>query len=82
MSVTRKSASPTVRERKERRKRFRAALALAGLNAKDFAALPDVRVTPAHLSQTLHGHRVSATLLQKVDAFIAKHLEPASALAS
>lgn len=78
MSVTGKLALPTVRERKERRKRFRAALALAGKDAQDFAA--DVDVTPAHLSQVLHGKRESVTLLQKVDAFIAKYLsEPTSA---
>lgn len=80
MSVSSKSGLPSVREQKERRKRFRAALALAGKDAQDFAEEADV--TASHLSLVLHGKRESAILLQKVDAFIAKHLpEPASAVA-
>lgn len=79
MTVIGKSASPTVRELKERRKRFRAALALAGLDAQDFADQKDVDVTPSHLSLVLHGKRESPPLIAKVDAFIAKHLKSASA---
>lgn len=72
MTVTGKTASPSLREQKERRKRFRAALALAGIDAQDFAVQADV--TPAHLSQVLHGKRESQTLTEKVDRFTEKHL--------
>ena len=73
MSITGKTVSTSsVREARERRKRFRAALALAGRDAKDFAK--DAGVGGAHLSQVLHGHRESAILVEKIEAFIEKHL--------
>jgi transcriptional regulator with XRE-family HTH domain len=61
-----------MRECQARRKRFRAALALAGKDAKDFATAAGV--TAPHLSLVLHGKRESAVLVQKVDAFIARYL--------
>lgn len=83
MSISGKLALPTVREQKERRKRFRAALALAGMSAQEFADLKDVDVTASHLSLVLHGKRESPPLIAKVDAFVAKYLPevPASAVA-
>lgn len=66
-----------MREQTERRKRFRAALALAGIDAQDFAKSADVGAP--HLSQVLHGKRDSAVLVAKVDAFIAKHLDKVEA---
>lgn len=59
---------------KERRKRFRAALALAGMTQETFADRKDVDVSPEHLSLVLHGKRESQPLLAKVDAFIATKL--------
>lgn len=61
-------------EQRERRKRFRAALALAGMTQEGFAGRKDVGVSPEHVSLVLYGRRVSAPLLAKIDSFIAKHL--------
>jgi len=55
-----------------RKARFRAALALAGLTAKQWAEQQDI--TPSHLSQVLSGKHESRTLIEKVDAFTKKHV--------
>lgn len=54
------------------RKRFRAALSLAGMTQGDFAVQADV--TQGHLSQVLSGFRESGTLTEKIEAFIGQHL--------
>lgn len=72
MPVTGKRTSPTIVESVERRKRFRAALALAGMDAQDFAEM--VAVTPAHVSMVLSGKRESEVLCAKIDAFADKYL--------
>ena len=56
-----------------RKARFKAALALSRTSAKTWAE--DHGVTRSHLNQVLAGHRESASLLSKVDDFIALHLE-------
>lgn len=61
-----------VRERKERKRRFVAALALAGMRQSDFADRHDI--DPGHLSKVLSGERDSLRLVGKVEAFIAQHL--------
>lgn len=55
-----------------RKKRFRAALALAGTTAEAWAI--ENGVTAGHLSQVLSGKRDSRSLLEKVDAFTRKHV--------
>lgn len=55
-----------------RRKRFRAALDLAGHTQESWATT--VGVTAGHLSQVLGGKRESAALTEKIDAFILEHL--------
>lgn len=65
------------RQRKVRKQRFAAALALAGLRQSDFADRNDV--DPGHLSKVLNGDRESASLTEKVDAFIAKYLPSSEA---
>ena len=56
-----------------RKSRFRAALALAHLQAQEWAKAQGV--TPGHLSQVLDGKHESATLTQKIDAFIDQQLK-------
>jgi hypothetical protein len=58
---------------------FRAALALAGTTAERWAE--GEGVTSGHLSHVLAGKRESATLTEKIDAFIAKHMGKQGALA-
>lgn len=53
-----------------RKARFKAALAVAGLTAKEFAA--ENGVTRTHLNCVLLGDRVSAPLNQKIDELIAR----------
>jgi hypothetical protein len=60
-----------------RKSRFRAALALAGLTATEWAEANDV--TQAHLSQVLDGKRESRSLMEKVEAFTEKHLSGVAA---
>lgn len=60
-------------DRTTRKARFRAALALARMTAKQWAS--DNGVTETHLYAVLKGTRDSATLTSKVDAFIAQHLK-------
>lgn len=60
-----------------RRKRFRAALALAGVSLKQWASTEGV--TRQHVREVLLGRRVSAPLNEKIDAFIAQHLKKVAA---
>jgi hypothetical protein len=55
-----------------RKARFRAALALAGISAASWAETAGI--TSAHLSLVLAGKRESRSLVQKIEAFTAKHL--------
>lgn len=56
-----------------RKKRFRIALAVAGLTATDWAKANDVG--PAYLFRYLGGNTVSEPLGAKIDAFTARHLK-------
>lgn len=56
-----------------RRKRFKAALKLAGLTIAQWAET-EGNVTRFHLHQVLAGRRASVPLNQKIDAFADKHL--------
>lgn len=58
--------------RPTRKQRFKAALALAGLKAQDWASQHDVTVQ--HLNMVLNEERESATLVSDVDAFIEEYL--------
>lgn len=60
------------KQKPSRKQLFRAALALAGIDAEQFAA--QAGVTGGHVSQVLDGKRESKTLTDKVDAFVEKHL--------
>lgn len=60
------------RRKMSRQARFRAALALARITAEAWAT--EQGVTGGHLSKVVNGERESASLLAKVDAFIAKQL--------
>lgn len=51
-----------------RKRKFRAALALKGLTAAEFAAMNGF--TAQHLSYVLSGKRTSAPVLELVDRFI------------
>jgi hypothetical protein len=62
------------RGKPNRSAKFKAALALAGITVDRFVAQSDIDVTPAHLYAVLRGDRESASLIEKVDAFIAKYL--------
>jgi predicted transcriptional regulator len=60
--------------RKEKRNReFRAALALSGLSAKQFADRHQVSF--GHLWQVVRGDRDSDTLEPAIDAFISKEID-------
>lgn len=52
-----------------RKRRFRAALALSGMTARDFAGLH--AWTDQHLSLVLSGKRTSAPVVKAVERFIA-----------
>lgn len=56
-----------------RKQLFRAALAIADLTAAQWAKREGI--TPVHLSFVLGEKRESRSLIEKVDAFIAEHLE-------
>lgn len=62
-----------------RRKRFRGALALAGLTIGQWAEQEGVSY--GHLYQVLSGRRESASLVARVDAFSAEHLDPPAVVA-
>jgi len=51
-----------------RKRRFRSALALAGLTAAEFAGMQGV--TPQHVSYVLSGKRTSAVVSDAIDRFI------------
>lgn len=55
-----------------RKKLFRAALGIAGMTARQWAELNGV--TDGHVSHVLAGDRESASLTEKMDEFIDKHL--------
>lgn len=61
-------ARPTI----SRNQRFKAALAMAGITAREWARQNEV--SHGHLSQVVRGIRHSATLAEKIDTFIAKHV--------
>jgi hypothetical protein len=61
-----------------RKQLFKAALAIAGLTAAEWASGEDL--TPEHVSMVLNGKRESARLIEKVDAFVRQHLEKHTAL--
>lgn len=62
-----------------RKKRFKAARALAGITAKEWARSRGV--TFQHLNEVLDGNRISPRLDAEVDAFVAKHLDRPTAVA-
>lgn len=77
MKVTRKRDTRTMPNTLATRKaRFRAALALEGLTMEQWAE--NNGVTAGHLSQVLAGKRLSDSLIEKVEAFTAKHLTVAA----
>lgn len=55
-----------------RKRQFRAALALAGMTAQQFAA--EHQVSHGHLCAVARGDRDSEPLEQEIDRFIKKHL--------
>lgn len=60
------------REREGRKARFRAALALARMTAREWTERE--HITETHLYAVLKGDRQSAKLTGKIEAFIAKQL--------
>lgn len=56
------------RAKHSRKQLFRAALAMAGLTAEQWAASEGI--TAGHLSQVVTGKRESVTLTAKVDEFV------------
>jgi len=60
-------------------KRFRAALAHAGMTASEWATANDV--TPAHLSRVLWAKLDSRSLNEKIEAFTKAELKRAKAVA-
>lgn len=63
-----------------RRKRaFLRALATARMSQAAFAR--QLKISPAHLSFVVNGKRDSDTLTEKIDAFIAEHDKPVTAVA-
>lgn len=66
------------KEKISRKKLFRAALALTGMTATQWAT--EQGITLAHLSQVLDEKRESGRLTEKIDAFIDKKLISNSAL--
>lgn len=67
-----------------RKQLFRAALAIAGLTAGQWAEQESL--TPEHLSRVLNSRRASGALIEKIDAFIAEklpdHAPPAATAAA
>lgn len=61
-----------------RKQLFRAALAIAGMTAGQWAAAQGI--SDSYLSLVLSGKRESVTVTEKIDAFIDKHLIQKSAL--
>lgn len=75
MSVTRNNKRDG--QGAKRKKRFLAALAMAGMSMREWATKNDL--TAGHVSQYLSGKRDSAVLDERVDAFTAKHLRDVAA---
>jgi hypothetical protein len=65
-------------KRLTRKERFRAAVRVAGITAKQWCK--DNEITEQHLYAVLGGKRESARLTEKVDAFIAAHGAPRAAV--
>lgn len=63
-----------------RKAQFKAALSLAGLTLQEWCATQEVSV--GHVQQVLRGVRESQTMTDKIDAFIAKHLQSRKQLAA
>lgn len=63
-----------------RKQLFRAALAIAGQSAREFAEAEGI--TPQWLSQVLNEREESIRLTVKIDTFIAKHMAGHASLAS
>jgi hypothetical protein len=57
-----------------RKRQFKAALAIADVTLKEWAASENV--TPMHLNEVLLGNRTSERLNTAIDAFIAKPRAP------
>jgi hypothetical protein len=57
-----------------RKKQFKAALALAGMTAKEWAAVQGV--TTKHVDEVVLGKRTSERLNTEIDAFIARPKAP------
>jgi gp16 family phage-associated protein len=55
-----------------RKQLFKAALAIAGVTAAQWASNNDL--SPEHVSFVLNGKRESARLIAKIDAFIVEHV--------
>lgn len=73
MHGTRTTRTGTIRKAVAERKRlFRMALASAGLSMRQWAEAE--HLTHGHVSLFINGHRDSAAMDARVDAFIAKHL--------
>lgn len=68
-----------MRTTESRRKRFKKALALAELTMGEWCE--GERISYGHLYQVISGRRESASLLQRVDAFTAEHLDSRSTAA-
>ena len=63
------------KHRTSRKAAFKAALALAGTNQREWAA--GEGITAGHLSLVLAGERESERLTAKIDAYIARYLPDA-----
>lgn len=72
MSIGLSTPANVAKQRRQRKQRFQAALALTGMTQAGFADKHDI--DPGHLSKVLSGERVSGKLVSKIDAFIAKYL--------
>jgi gp16 family phage-associated protein len=66
-----------MRAQDSRRKRFKAALALAGVSLAKWAEAEGV--TRQHVNEVLSGKRVSAPLNEKINEFTARHLSKVAA---
>ncbi len=64
------------KHRNPRKARFRAALALAGLTAEQWA--DQQGITAGHLSMVLTGKRESRALMEKIEQFTEQHISAAA----
>lgn len=72
MSIGLSTPANVAKQRRQRKQRFQAALALAGMTQADFAEKQDI--DPGHLSKVLSGDRTSGKLVSKVESFISRYL--------